>query len=287
MRKFTFFLFLPAMLLLANCQKAEIETGKTAATCQNPNSLYLISGDTESDKPCLIPQTERKALILYFMSTDCSGCGSWGTELFHRILEENPTNTEGLQIHIKYSDPFILKGFSDSLTKRYSPRYTPFVMVENTVPSGTINVSTDFSVLLPRAKTWVEEIVAEQAEIAPAVNFKIEGNKVKIYYGGKYQVDTDDSYSFGLYLMEDSLEYNQAGNPKRPYYHYNTIRATVDGAWGIPLANGNHKAGEIFVGETEIDLIGYWKQADLHLLGVLWKRDESGKMQVVNTVSVR
>jgi len=221
------------------------------------------------------------------MSTDCPGCGSWGTDLFHRILDENPSTTEGLQVHIKYSDPFIVKGFSDSLVARYSPRYTPFVMVENRVPAGTIQINTDLSVILPKAKTWIDELAAETAEIAPAVNFKLEGNKVKIYYGGKYQIDTDAEYSFGLYLMEDSLEYNQAGNTKRPYYHDNTIQATINGAWGIPLSVGRHTAGEIFVGEAETELLGYWKRDDLHLLGVVWKRDATGKMEVVNTVSAR
>lgn len=286
MKKYLIFLFLP-LFVISSCSKNDIETKSQMAACQNPSSLYSLSGDIDSEKPCLIPQTERKTLVIYFMSTDCPGCGSWGTDLFHKILEENPSNTEGLQVHIKYSDPFILKGFSDSLIKRYNPRYTPFVMVENRVPAGTIQVNTDFSVLLPKAKNWVEEIAAETAEIAPAVNFKLAGDKVKIYYGGKYQVDTDASYSFGLYLMEDHLEYNQAGNTKRPYYHDNTIRTAVDGAWGIPLPEGNHNAGEIFLGETETELIGYWKQENLHLLGVVWKRDASGKMEVVNTVSVR
>lgn len=285
--KKSFLLFVLPLLFAASCSKNEIENPNSEVGCQNPNSLYALIGDTDSEKPCLVPQTERKALILYFMSTDCPGCGSWGTDLFHQILAENQGKTAGIQIHIKYSDPFILKGFSDSLVKRYSPRYTPFVMVENRVPSGTVQVSTDFSVLLPKAKGWVEDIVNETAEIAPAVNLKLEGDKVKIFYGGKYQVETDDEYSFGLYLMEDNLEYNQAGNPKRPYYHDNTIRTAINGAWGIPLNGGPHTVGEIFVGETEMELVGYWKRDDLHLLGVVWKRDEAGKMQVVNTVSVR
>lgn len=274
---------IPLFLIPASCEKLEQEK-VIDGLCSDPNSLFVMAGDTDPKKPCLIAQKERKALILYFMSTDCLGCGSWGSEMFHRILEENTNTTEGLQIHIRYTDPWIIKDFSDPLMERYAPQFTPFIMVENRVPSGVGPIQADPNILLPKAKLWIEELVAETPEIAPAVAFRIVGNKVKLYYGGQFQNDVQGEYSFGLYLMEDSLEYNQAGSIMRPYFHNNTVRTTINGAWGIELQTGVHSKGETFVGETETDLIGYWKTEDLHLLGVVWKKDAEGKMQVINTV---
>lgn len=286
MKIYLFGFLIPLFLVTASCEKLENEK-LVEGLCSDPNSLFVLAGDTDPKKPCLIPQKERKALILYFMSTDCPGCGSWGTNIFHRILEEYPTTTEGLQIHIRYSDPWVIKDFSEPLLARYDPQFTPFVMVENRVPSGVGPIQADPEILIPRAGKWIDELVAEEPEIAPAVAFRLVGDKVKIYYGGQFQHDAEGEYSFGLYLMEDSLEYNQAGSIIQPYYHDNTIRTTINGAWGIELGAGIHTKGEIFVGETETDLIGYWKQEDLHLLGVIWKKDAEGKMQVVNTVHSR
>ncbi|MDX5320278.1 MAG: Omp28-related outer membrane protein [Bacteroidota bacterium] len=274
-----------ASFLLGACEKSEPVVSE--ATCMDDASLYKRLGNNDSDLPCLIPQTEKKALVLYFMSNDCPGCGSWGTKTFHEILKDNPDKTEGLQIHIKYSDPWIIPGFSDSLVQRYKPLFTPFVMVENRVPSSTLQVTSDLSVILPRAKNWVEEISSEQAEIAPALSYRIKGDAMEIHYGGLFQKDGNGPYYFGLYLMEDHLEYNQAGSTVRPYYHNNTIRQAIGGAWGEQVADGSNKAGDVFVKQTSIPLTGYWKRSDLHLLGIVWKRDAQGKMQVVNCIHVR
>lgn len=268
---------------MLSCEKLE-DHDRGDELCSNPNSLYALAGDSDPKKPCLIPQKERKALILYFMSTDCPGCGSWGTELFHSILDDNSKTTEGLQVHIRYSDPWVIQDFSEALLDRYQPQFTPFVMVENKVPSGVDPIQTEPDVLLPKAKMWVDELTMETPEIAPALAFRVEGSKVKVFYGGQFQADAEGEYSFGIYLMEDSLEYNQAGSTVRPYLHNNTIRSTVNGAWGLLVPNGVHSKGEIFVGETEIDLIGYWKTSNLHVLGVVWKKDAEGKMQVVNCI---
>lgn len=284
MKKLTFLLMLS---IFGACSEKQLPIEQLGTPCTNANSLYVLAGKSGADVPCLIPQKERKALILYFMSTDCPGCGSWGTSTFHTILDENEGKTEGLQIHIKYADPWILPGFSDSMVARFNPRYTPFVMVENFVPAGAIQVNNDPAYVMPRAQKEIEEITSEPAEISPALAMEIKDGKVKIHYGGMYEEDTEDTYSFGIYLMEDGLEYNQAGSSVRPYYHKNTIREVLGGPWGTTIPGGNHMKGEYFIGELETDLVGYWNQKNLHVLGVVWKKDHYGKYQVVNTIHAR
>ena len=275
-------------LLVVSCGKKEDPFNQeNNPVCNDPRNLSILAGNTSPEAPCLIPQEERKAVIMYFMSNDCPGCGSWGTSLFHSILDAHPDKTLPFQIHIKYSDPWILPGVSDSLVKRFNPRYTPFVMVENRVTTGTVQVVSDPSVVLPKAAQWIDEVVSEKPDLAPALDWQIEGDRLRVFYGGKFLKDVTGEYHVGIYVMEDSLEYNQIGNPKRPYFHYNTIRASLGNIWGFDVEGSSHLSGDYFIGETETEAKGYWKREDLHVMAIVWKRDEKGLMQFVNAIHRR
>ncbi len=275
-------LALTLSILILACSKTSEQTPQASddILCTDPGSL-------SKDAPgylCLQPQTDKKALVLYFMSTDCPGCGSWGTDLFHDLLRENSGKVVPMQVHIKYSDPFIVPGFSDSLTKRYLPNYTPFNMVEDYAVTNRYQVSSNLEEAKQKAAVKVNEIVSQASEVSPALNWKFLAEELEIQYGVRFEQASDAEYSFGIYVVEDSLEWNQAGNPKRPYYHDNTIRAVASGAYGVPLNDAPVQAGQIKLGKVKTPLIGYWKKADLFLLGVVWKRENGGKVTVANTL---
>lgn len=254
-------------------------------TCDNPLSLSNSSDD--ADLMCLIPQKEHKALALYFMSTDCPGCGSWGTNMFHELLAENEAKVEPMQVHIKYSDPFIVPGFSDSLAAHYSPNYTPFNMIQNYSVTNRFQVNYDFEDAKAKAKVKVDEIISEPAEVAPALNYKFHYDKIEIHYGAEFLKASNESYYFGIYVVENNLEWPQAGQSKSPYFHDNTIRTVAEGAFGVSLNENPVKVGDVKTGKVFTPLYGFWKKEDIYLLGVIWKRGSNGKMEIVNAMTFK
>ncbi|MBI1221248.1 MAG: Omp28-related outer membrane protein [Bacteroidetes bacterium] len=272
------------VLVLGGCTKSQLPVTEKKVGCNDPKSLYVISGNLSEDLPCLIPQTQRKALVTYLTSTDCTACGVWGTEFFNNILNENASKAEGLIIHVEGTDPWIISDLKDSALSCFQPKYIPYIMIEDEVPAGRDYPVIDPNIILPRAKTWIENISSEVPEIAPALVLEIAEGKARIHYGGEYLKDCEGEYYFGLYLLEDHLEANQAGSKMQPYYHNNVVRQAIGGPWGIEIPSGDHEAADIFLGQVESDLIASWKVKDLHLLGVIWKKDEDGKMEVVNTI---
>lgn len=272
-------------LVFAACNKPDnpVQENGVELLCSDPSSL----SNGEPGYLCLNPQTDKKALALYFMSTDCPGCGSWGTDLFHDLLEENKGKVVPMQVHIKYSDPFIVPGLSDSLTKLYYPNYTPFNMIEDYPVTNRFQVNYNLEDAKQKAAVKIDDIISKAHEVSPALNWKLHYSEIEIHYGVRFEQNSDAQYSFGIYVVEDSLEWNQAGNTKRPYYHDNTIRAAVAGAFGPSLNSEPVKAGQTKLGILKTPLIGYWKKEDLHLLGVVWKLDKSGKRSIVNAISFK
>jgi len=272
------------LILLSACSKPDTETEKSTG-CENPQSLSQFVDD--DSYMCLIPQTKRKSLVIYFMSNDCPGCGSWGTKLFHEILDENAGKVNPLQVHIKYSDPWIIAGLSDSLVDRFGPNYTPFNMLENISLTGRIQVNSNFEQVKANAKQEIDERYAQAPEVSPAINFNVHYDRFEIHYGARFEQEVEGDYYLGLYLVEDSLEWNQAGSSVRPYIHDNTIRGFAESPWGPQLISGKANAGKVIVGKASIDREQFWKTDDLYLLGIVWKRNALGKMEVVNSVVYR
>ncbi len=274
-----------AIISIAACSKEAPKVPRVDALCQDQRSLSNSAGN--EDYLCLIPQTKREALAIYFMSNDCSGCGSWGTKLFHDILHENKGKVNPMQVHIKYTDPWIIPGFADSMVARYSPNYTPFNMIENLPLTGRFQVNADPEAAKAAAAKEIANLVADNPEVSPALNYRILGDKIEIHYGARFESQLEGEYRMGLYVVEDDLEWNQYGSSVRPYYHDNTIRAAAGGAYGPQLLNGSAPEGHVVLGKISTEKIGWWKEDDLYLLGVVWKRDEQGRMQIVNSVVFR
>ena len=92
-------------------------------------------------------------------------------------------------------------------------------------------------------------------------------------------------YNVAVYLTEDGIVAKQNMNTED--HHNHVLRAAGDGkTWGKQVATGTVVKGSKFDGTYTINLESSWKQANLHVVGVIYKMQNGKPVTFVNTNSL-
>ena len=73
-------------------------------------------------------------------------------------------------------------------------------------------------------------IIKEEQQVKVGASYKVEGNKIKIYYGAQATNGSTDEFYFSAYVMENGVVADQTSGDNT---HNHVIRAATEGAFGV------------------------------------------------------
>lgn len=214
---------------------------------------------------------DQKALMLFYTSTGCPGCGSWGSPTFETIAKQYPNDVIPLAVHIKYGDPMITDISEAIANNRSGQYYTPQIWVNNT-NIMVLNIGRiDGTQSVEKAVNTITTSSSSEAEVkmGSAALMNKEETKMQIKAGimNKGSLDQGAEYFLASYILEDKIIWKQASSTSDHEHNY-VIRACTEGNFGEAVSFTDGK----FESLHTLDLTDYWKKDELTVLTVLWKK---------------
>lgn len=274
-------IFLFSVLFILSCKKNnEIFDEKDHATsnsivygCTDTNALNYNS-NANTDEGCIYETDiteEQKALGIYFTSTGCPSCGSFGTASFENIVTTNTPNVIPMAIHVKYGDPYIIDEsdeFADIVGYTF---ITPYYFIGEddimAISGGGINLQQTYN----NAANRVNTIINEEPDVNATSKLVFQDGQLRVYYSSKFFKSVSGDYSLALYLLEDETAYPQASGSGNPYYHQYVLRAAINGTVGESIVENGSNAGQNFIGSKTLDVPENWDGNNMYALAVIWK----------------
>ena len=229
----------------------------------------------EEEKVDLVYSEKQRAIVQDFTSTGCPGCGSWGGPTFKEFIQNNPEAVP-IAVHIKYGDPMITEESNALGENRTGRKWTPQIAIGHT---QSVLLTTSNNINSAGSKKKMQEeydaLVSQEQKVKVAASYKTEGNKMKIYYGADVLEEDNSEYFISAYLMENNLAaYQNGGDSLKVHNHF--IRASTDGAFGVPLS------GKMEL-KKELELEASWNWSEVYALAIVWKKN-GDKYDYVNAI---
>jgi hypothetical protein len=214
---------------------------------------------------------DQKAMMMFYTSTGCPGCGSWGSPTFETIAKQYPDDVIPLAVHIKYGDPMITAISEAIASNRTGQFYTPQIWVNSTnimvLNTGRINSAES----IKKAQNTITNSSNSnaKAKIGNAYAISVDESKMQIKAGfiATAELDKGAEYYLGSYILENKILWKQASSTDDHEHNY-VIRSCTEGNFGelVTLEDGK------FESLKTMDLTDYWKKNELYVLTVLWKK---------------
>ena len=208
----------------------------------------------------------QKALITKRTATWCPFCGTWGWDMMEALIEDNEDNAIILGAH-----------FSGDLTSS-----TASEMLSNFGGSGQPRFfigRTDQGV---SSSNWtakradIENQVNSIASGSPIANTgiaaELAGTTLDVQVRTEFFEDANGEYYLSVYLKEDNVINNQAGNSPNAS-HPDVIRGAVSSTtFGNLINSGNVTAGQTFAEIFQVDINDGWDEDNLALVAIIWEK---------------
>lgn len=249
-----------------------------AFSCNEPAAEIEKTDDTTNDNQeidladsSLVYIDDQKAMMLFYTSTGCPGCGSWGSPTFENLASQYPDDVIPLAVHIKYGDPMITDISEAIAANRTGQFYTPQIWVNNTniMVLNTGRIDGTASVNKATSSITTSSNSEADIEIGQAALFSKDSTSVQVKSGIKNKGSLDESAEYFLanYILEDKIIYRQASG-KEDHEHNYVIRASSQGHFGEAVAFDQGK----FESLHKMDVSASWESSELSVLTVLWKK---------------
>lgn len=216
----------------------------------------------------------QQSLITKRTATWCPYCGTWGWDFFN-ALETNVSDKAVLvAAHFGGSslENVVSLAWVDNLGGSSQPRF----FVDNEMQS--VNSGNQGTALVV-----IKDKVSANAAKQPVANVGMQtswsGSDLSVQTKAKFFQSAEGAYYLGIYLVEDKVLANQAGQSGQ-VEHSRILRGSVTGTeFGELLAEGNIAAGTEFDKAYSLDPAVY-EIDNLDLVGVIWKKEGSKYLAV-------
>jgi hypothetical protein len=265
MKQFTF-LLVTVSFMAFSCNSTSDELEKKDNTIIPEDNQELDLGDSS-----LNYVDDQKAMMLFYSSTGCPGCGSWGSPTFEGLASQYPDDVIPLAVHIKYGDPMITAISEAMANNRTGQYYTPQIWVNNTNIMVLNTGRIDGGASIDKAGTTITTSSSSEAsaEIGNAYVMNKDQTKMQIKAGilAKGTLDTSAEYYLGSYILENKIIWKQASSTDDHEHNY-VIRSCTQDHFGEPVHFTNNK----FESLKTMELTDYWKKDELYVLTIIWKK---------------
>lgn len=240
--------------------------------CMDPNSISYNVDAKKDDGSCQYPAEARKATLIEFTAVWCPPCGSWGTAAFNDMIAQHGPKIVAISSHGSYSQPDVMTNdYSDAFKNNFPITGWPNFRV------GNIQKGTSSSIANDLATIFAEPIIANGI-----LNYSIADGKIDVQAGVKFFMDASGEYFLGVYILENGIDgsnnaptaYDQKGDESTDYLHEHVLRSgAVPAVWGEKIIDGSAINGQSVKKEYSIDVDAGWVADNLHVIGVIWKKN--------------
>lgn len=119
-----------------------------------------------------------------------------------------------------------------------------------------------------------------------AISSTYDASSRKLEVKAGFKTDVSGVYRFHMFLLEDNIQFMQAGHDgSSPYIHNNVVRAiSSDNVFGTKLNNGNVlDPGEEYTYTKTFTLDAEWKAENIRVVACMLKADVDGNFHVNNS----
>jgi hypothetical protein len=224
----------------------------------------------------------QRSVVFKRTASWCSICGNWGWSLFQGLLEE--VNEGGIMIAAHHSGDLTspaAKAITDHFGAFGQPRFY-LNEVDQNVSSGNYIAKKD------AIKAEIESTFANESPVANAgmIAFYNEDiGMLELSTKTKFFQDASGKFNIGLYLIENDIVNNQAGQGSNAIHKKVMRESLVGSEFGELVVEGSVAAG------TEFDKLYSFPMADpnqgnFEIVAIIWNEDANGDYSVVNAVMI-
>ena len=252
---------------------ADLSTTDTTKDMKHLKITLLLSAAllfSCTDKPQNDPEPAyyHKMLAMEFTSVNCTYCPGLA-ESMENIQDRFPGRTSVAAFHSESlgSDPMSLPLNDKILNKVTTGQGLPMFSLDFRKSSQHITSQEDL--IASEIELQLEKY---KSDCGVAIESEYNNTDGKIVVTAKFKSSVAASYRYHIFLIEDGVEYMQAGQDGT-YTHMNVVREiAADNIYGTRLNQGNAlEAGKEYQVERTFDMNKAWNPANMRVIACIMK----------------
>ena len=278
--------------------EGDVETDMAAGACSFTTAsagtytfrAYLYrSGDVHSDNSVVVTATpvesavrwHQKTVALQFTAVGCTSCPSMSQTL-QAYQQEHPGELIAMAFHTNFQ-------ISDPMYIDIADTYHSYFKLSG-YPSGVLNFRSNSDFM---ASSDMSTLIAEEKKEYPttcgvALETSYDSASRKAEVTVKVISSTPSRYRYHIFLLEDGIEYMQAGVTGN-YIHNNVVR--YHSAPDVTGTNMNDRKDfipgqEVRTMTRSIDILQSWNPANLKVVGIAMSSPDNGTTWECNNAAV-
>lgn len=209
----------------------------------------------------------QQSLITKRTATWCPYCGGWGWDFFDAL--KTNVSDKAVLVAAHFGGSALENPVSLAWVNNLGGSSQPRFFVDNELQS--VNSGNQASALVV-IKDKVDANAAGQPVANVGMQTSWSGSDLSVQAKTKFFQDAEGAYYLGIYLVEDGVLANQAGQSGQ-IEHSRILRGSVTAAvFGDMLAEGSIAAGTEFDKAYTVNPAAYVVD-NLDLVGVVWKKE--------------
>ena len=226
--------------------------------------MLFVALQFTSQAQITVEETQR-SIFTKITATWCPNCGTWGWTFMENMIDE--IDDKAIVIGAHYSGD-LGESVSQDWTSNFNVNGQPRFVLNN-IDLG-INSSNHTSKVME-----VMNNIDNFAEQTPVANVGLEAvytasNEMVVFTNTKFFQDASGRYTLALYVLEDEVIANQAGQGSMTV-HPKVMRMAIGDSFGEEIVNGNAAAGMEVAGQYTMAIDPEWDLGNISVLGVIWQ----------------
>lgn len=270
------------MGLLASCagNVDPEDTGREDDESENDQTVIDSSKDIDSGYL-------KNHLALVFTSTGCVQCPLLSATI-KEIKGSYHETFIPVALHMDYEseDPMTL-----AVNKKFYEKVSRYDAGMLALPLFSLNFMKDEKNIVSEYAKIESEIKSQQTQYPAICGVSVEAGydeaAAKINVSAGFKADKAGYYRYHIFLVEDGLDYVQAGVEEAGYRHDNVLRAlSADNVLGSKLNSGKVlEPGEEYKVEKSFQLAKGWNHENMRVVAVMMATTDDGQTWISNNAN--
>lgn len=272
--------FLLAAVLMCSCAgvvdpEADQDPGDT-------DSENVIDSSKDIDSGYL-----KRHLAMLFTSTGCVECPLLSASM-KEIQKNIPGTVIPVAFHMDYTqtDPMTL-----SINRKFYDKVSWRDAGVLGLPMFCLNFMKGEQHIINEYAKMDSEIKSHESLYPAICGVSVasahDGTSATVKVNAGFKADKAGFYRYHIFLVEDGIEYTQAGNEDPGYRHDNVLRAlSADNVLGSKLNAGKVlEPGTEYVVEKSFKLSSGWKVENMRVIAAMLDTPDGGETWLINNVN--